>query len=116
MSHKTKSLDEEKLKLKNIFFGNKKIHHYQMSQRLVNQIEEIIKKSKTPFMKYNIGVNNNLNVHRKTIEISNSSLPNNNSGSNMSLKLNANKTINANIKINSEEKKEKIIRMISPKK
>ena len=116
MSHKTKSLDEEKLKLKNIFFGNKKIHHYQMSQRLVNQIEEIIKKSKTPFMKYNIGINNNLNNHKKTIEISNSSLHNNNSGSNMSLKLGSNKTINVNMKINSEERKEKIIRMISPKK
>ena len=116
MSHKTKSLDEEKLKLKNIFFGNKKIHHYQMSQRLVNQIEEIIKKSKTPFMKYNIGINNNLNVHRKTIEISNSSLPNNNSGSNMSLKLSSNKTLNVNMKINSEDRKEKIIKMISPKK
>ena len=116
MSHKTKSLDEEKLKLKNVFFGNKKIHHYQMSQRLVNQIEEIIKKSKTPFMKYNIGVNNNLNIHRKTIENSNSSLHNNNSGSNMSLKLSSNKTLNVNMKINSEERKEKIIRMISPKK
>ena len=116
MSHKTKSLDEEKLKLKNIFFGNKKIHHYQMSQRLVNQIEEIIKKSKTPFMKYNIGINNNLNNHKKTIEISNSSLHNNNSGSNMSLKLGSNKTINVNMKINSEDRKEKIIKMISPKK
>ena len=67
-------------------------------------------------MKYNIGINNNLNNHKKTIEISNSSLHNNNSGSNMSLKLGSNKTINVNMKINSEDRKEKIIKMISPKK
>ena len=34
----------------------------------------------------------------------------------MSLKLGSNKTINVNMKINSEDRKEKIIKMISPKK
>ena len=116
--HKTKSIDEEK-KLKNILFNNKKNHNYQMSQRLVNQIEELIKKSKSPFRKYNINnINNNFNNHKKmTIDNSNSSIHNNHSGT--SIKLNSNnKTINVNLnmKVNSEDRREKIIRMISPKK
>ena len=106
-SHKTKSIDEEKLKLKNIFFGNK--NNYQMSQRLVNQIEELIKKSKTPFLKYNNM--NNLNNHKKKIYNNNSncnsSIFNDHNGTNVSIKVNSSKTINANyMKINSVEKKE----------
>ncbi len=107
ISHKTKSIDEEKLKLKNIFFGNK--NNYQMSQRLVNQIEELIKKSKTPFLKYNNM--NNLNNLKKKIynnnSNSNSSVYNNHNGTNVSIKVNSSKTINVNyMKINSVEKKE----------
>ncbi len=115
ISHKTKSLDEEKLKLKNIFFGSK--NNYQMSQRLFNQIEELIKKSNAPFLKYNYL--NKLNIHKKTINNnhSNSSLHNNYSGCNISIKFNSSKTINVNsMKINNEDKKEKRIRIISPKK
>ena len=115
ISHKAKSIDIEKLKLKNIFFGSK--NNYQMSQRLFNQIEELIKKSNAPFLKYNYL--NKLNIHKKTINNnhSNSSLHNNHSGCNISIKFNSSKTINVNsMKINNKDKKEKRIRIISPKK
>ena len=115
ISHKAKSIDIEKLKLKNIFFGSK--NNYQMSQRLFNQIEELIKKSNAPFLKYNYL--DKLNIHKKTINHnhSNSSLHNNHSGCNISIKFNSSKTINVNsMKINNEDKKEKQIRIISPKK
>ena len=129
ISHK--SVDEEKIKLKNILFNiNKRDHNYQMSQRLANQIEELIKKSKISSVKYN-GLNSNndnlknLNLYngnekgskKSVIENSISSVHN---GSNKSMRGNSTKPINVNLnfnmRVNSEDRKEKIIRVISPKK
>ena len=69
----------------------------------------LIKKSKTPFLKYNNM--NNLNNHKKKIYNNNSncnsSIFNDHNGTNVSIKVNSSKTINANyMKINSVEKKE----------
>ena len=125
--YKTKSVDEEKTKLKYILFGiNKNSNNYQMSQRLQNQIEELIKKSKIS-LKHSNGLNNisnnfyngNEKLSKKSIiENSNISIPNNYSGSNISCRRNSNKGINVNLNVrtNSEERKKKIIRIISPKK
>ena len=86
-------------------------------QRLANQIEDLIKKTKINFKKSN-GINNNSNIFyngndngskKSIIENSNISSPCRNS----------NKFINSNnlnVRINSEDRKEKIIRIISPKK
>ena len=119
------------IKLKNILFNiNKRDHNYQMSQRLANQIEELIKKSKISSVKYN-GLNSNndnlknLNLYngnekgskKSVIENSISSVHN---GSNKSMRGNSTKPINVNLnfnmRVNSEDRKEKIIRVISPKK
>ena len=129
ISHK--SVDEEKIKLKNILFNiNKRDHNYQMSQRLANQIEELIKKSKISSVKYN-GLNSNndnlknLNLYngnekgskKSVIENSISSVHN---GSNKSMRGNSTKPINVNLnlnmRVNSEDRKEKIIRVIYTKK
>ena len=126
-----KSVDEEKNKLKNILSNiNKKDPNYQMSQRLSSQIEELIKKSKIIYVKNNNGINNNNDnlknqgfyngndkgSKKSIIENSVSSM----NGSNKSIRGNTSKPINVNLnlnmRINSEERKDKIIRVISPKK
>ena len=114
--YKTKSVDEEKIKLKNILFS-KNTHNYQMSQRLANQIEDLIKKTKINFKKSN-GINNNSNIFyngndkgsKKSI-IENSNISSSCRNSNKFINSN-----NLNVRINSEDRKEKIIRIISPKK
>ncbi len=123
--YKTKSIDEEKIKLKNILFGinkNKNLSNYQMSQRIASQIEELIKKSKIN-LKHNNNSNNFYHGNDKgskksIIENSNISIHNNYSGSNISCRGNNNKIINVNlnIRMNSDDRKNKIIRIISPKK
>ena len=123
--YKTKSIDEEKIKLKNILFGinkNKNLSNYQMSQRIASQIEELIKKSKIN-LKHNNNSNNFYHGNDKgskksIIENSNISINNNYSGSNISCRGNSNKVININLnnRINSDDRKERIIRIISQKK
>ena len=125
MTQKTKSIDDQKIKLKNILFGiNRKDHNYNMSQRLVSQIEELIKKSKIPYIKHHNGnsniifYNGNDKGSKKSIvENSNTSTHNTHSGSNISCR-NSSKPINVNLnsRINSEDRKDKIIRVISNKK
>ena len=118
--YKTKSIDEEKIKLKNILFGinkNKKLSNYQMTQRIASQIEELIKKSKIN-LRHNNNFSNDKESKKSIIENSNISINNNYSGSNISCRGNNNKIINVNlnIRMNSDDRKNKIIRIISPKK
>ena len=127
--YKTKSIDEEKIKLKNILFGiNKNPQNYQMNKRLVSQIEDLIKHSKISFKHVSNGIsinssNNFYNGNEKgskksIIENCNTSIPINYSGSNISCRGNSNKVININLnnRINSDDRKERIIRIISQKK
>ena len=116
--YKTKSVDEEKIKLKNILFGiSKNTHNYQMSQRLANQIEDLIKKTKINF-KHSNGMNNNSNNFYNGNEKGSKKSIIENSNISSSCR-NSNKFINnanLNVRINSEDRKEKIIRIISTKK
>ena len=118
--YKTKSIDEEKIKLKNILFGinkNKKLSNYQMTQRIASQIEELIKKSKIN-LRHNNNFSNDKESKKSIIENSNISINNNYSGSNISCRGNNNKIINVNlnIRMNSDDRKDKIIKIRSTKK
>ena len=120
---KTKSIDEQKIKLKNILFGINKKNH-KMNHKLASQIEELIKKSKIPIINHHNSTTNNNYFNngnekgsKKTIiENSNSSIHNTNSGSNISSRINSLKQININSRIYSEDRKERIIKMIFSKK
>ncbi len=95
-----------------------------MNQKLASQIEELIKKSKIPIINHHNSTTNNMNYYngnekgsKKTlIENSNSSIHNTNSGSNISSRINSLKQININSRIYSEDRKERIIKMIFSKK
>ena len=100
-----------------------------MSQRLANQIEELIKQSKVCSVKYNNGINcNNDNLKNRNLNnekgskksVIENSISSVHNGSNKSMRGNSTKPINVNLnfnmRVNSEDRKEKIIRVISPKK
>ena len=120
---KTKSIDDQKIKLKNILFGINKNSH-KMNQKLASQIEELIKKSKIPIINHHNSTTNNMNFYngnekgsKKTIiENSNSSIHNTHSGNNISSRIKSLKQININSRIYSEDRKERIIKMIFSKK
>ena len=118
----TKSIDEEKIQLKNILFNlNNKEHNYQMSQRIVNQIEDLLQKSKMSYFKYNNEVKENINKNNcnEKEKISKISINDNNNcnikSKNGICKKHINVNLNLKMKIDHENKKEKIIK-VSPNK
>ena len=116
--NKTKSIDDETIKLKKSLFSvtNKGLN-YQMSQRLVNQIDQLMKKSKITFLK------NHSNFYKGTekeskksiIENSNHSINYTQNKNHMTYR-NHSKKMNLNKRIKSDDKKDRKIRYISSKK
>ena len=113
----TNSIDEDKIYLKNIIsnLDFKKAHKTGLSQKIINQLEELIKRSK---FNYNNKLNNNTmsspnlsneKINKKTIE----GLRYNRNNLNIKKFKPINVYLNKNNKVNQKEKNEKIN---SPKK
>ena len=113
----TNSIDEDKIYLKNIIsnLDFKKAHKTGLSQKIINQLEELIKRSK---FNYNNKLNNNTmsspnlsneKINKKTIE----GLRYNRNNLNIKKFKPINVHLNKNNKVNQKEKNEKIH---SPKK
>ena len=116
--HKTKSIDEEKIKLKKTLFGvTNKGFNYQMSQRLVKQIDRLMKKTNIPFIKNHSNFYNGTEKESKKsiIENSNNSINYTQNVNHMSCR-NISKKLNLNKRIKSDDKKDRKIKYISSKK
>ena len=116
--NKTKSIDDEKIKLKKTLFAvtNKGLN-YQMSQRLVNQIDRLMKKTKIPFLKNHSNFYNGTEKESKKsiIENSNNSINYSQNLNHMTCR-NYSKKMNLNKRIKSDDKKDRKMRYISSKK